>query len=210
MSAKSSCTKYFKRCGTLKRIAKIKRTVRLAIALEGFIPKQARPQVPRAFTTNKTKTSLSSCNLRTLSSRKAWQVQIVSNSAMAKISTLKILSCFSNFKGLKIKWYAQFLRHTTSLKPKVTSGICCGHHALASPISMKDSTNTRRSTNSLIPKKSQRKIGFALISSACKKNLAKQHLTWRQIPTSCQKSSGIFTTTIKSLSSMNQKRTSGS
>lgn len=67
MSAKSSCTKSFKRCGTLKRIAKTKRTARPAIALAGFTPRRARLQAPKAFITNKTKTSQSSFNSRILS-----------------------------------------------------------------------------------------------------------------------------------------------
>lgn len=138
MNAKSSCTKSFKRCGTLKKIAKTKRTARLAIALAGFIPRQARPQALKAFTTNKTKISLSSSNSRILFWKKASPVQIASNSAMEKIFTSKIQSCFSNFKDLKTKWWDRFSSLTTSHRPKVTSGISCGLPALASRTSMKD------------------------------------------------------------------------
>ncbi len=210
MSAKSSCTKSFKRCGTLKKIAKTKRTVRPAIALVGFTPRLARRQAPKAFTTNKTKTSQSSSNSRIPSWKKASSVQIVSNSATVKIFTLKIQNCFLNFKDLKTKWWGRFSSHTILHRPKVTSGISCGLHVLVSRTSMKDLTNTKRSTNSLTPKKSLRKTDFVSILSVCKKNLVKQPSIWRPTLTYYQKSSETFTTTIKSSNSMSQKRTYGS
>ena len=157
-------------------------------------------------TTKAVKTLLSSWYLKTQLLKRVFNLA----TQPVRITTLRTQSCSSNSFVLRTGWCVRCLSTTTSLRLRPMSGICFGHQVQSSPISMKVSTNFKKSISSLNHTKSHAKTVYASTWSVCKKSSENQLSTLPQTRTSYRKNSVISITTIRSWSNTSLRRTCGS